>query len=163
MGDDISLEPGCASCGERYYDIDLKLTSLESLAILQLTEKKKEQYAALQAMNVFALPVPLCVSEMQQQGDGEEEEEPSKEHEIPILYHLHPQFAKRIVSSHSTDTASSNVEEPDIPLGDKASDWTFPICLPCRKSILDKKQLPRFSLANAHDYGNPRLFLISTN
>ena len=105
-------------------------------------------------MNVFALPVPLCVPEMQQQVDGEEE--PSKEHKVPMLYHLHPQFAKRIVSSHSTDTASSNVEEPDIPLGDKASDWAFPICLPCRKSILDKKQLPRFSLANAHDYGNPR-------
>ena len=73
MGDDISLEPGCASCGERYYDIDLKLTSLEYLEILQLTEIKKEQCANLQernlekVMNIFALPVPLCVSEIQQQ------------------------------------------------------------------------------------------------
>ena len=124
MGDDISLEPGCASCGVRYYDIDLKLTSLESLEILQLTEKKKEQYATLQernlekAMNVFALPVPHCVSEMQQQANGEDEQS-NVDHKVPIVYHLHPQFAERIAWSNSTDNASSDAEEQNIPQGDK--------------------------------------------
>jgi hypothetical protein len=166
MGDDISLQPGCASCGERYYDIDLKLTSLDCLEILQLTEGKRKQYTTLQernlekAMNVFALPVPPLppsFSEMQQEAD--EEDEQSNVHKVPILHHLHPQFAKRVASSNSTDNASPipNVQEQhNIPQGAKASDWEFLICLPCRKSILEKKQLPRFSLANGHDYGNPR-------